>query len=399
MIYCIAGKNAIAINGLHMLINRGIPTNNIRACVNRSDTGINNWQRSFKKECVDLNIKIVTLETLYEIEDLIFISLEYDQIIKVNRFKSENLYNIHFSLLPEFKGMYTSAWPILSGKNYSGVTLHKIDQGIDTGDIIDQIRFEFDYDTTAFGLYNLYLENSTQLLSQNLTKLIQIEYTAVLQASSGASYFSKSSINYAGLKIDFNKTAFEVKNQIRAFSFRPFQLPEVGGYAISHADISNNKSINKPGTIVDNDLSLILSTIDFDIVLYKDMLDNILDAAKTDNLELYIQLTAFNYKFDYKNDKGWNALIVSCFYESKAVFDYLIQLGYDINATNYNGTTCFMYAMTAAFKSGNTYFMQRLIDMGADIFVKDFKGEDAFYYAHKDGSLVVGDFLKSYKND
>ena len=36
--------------------------------------------------------------------------------------------------------MYTSIWPIINGENYCGVTLHEIDSGIDTGDIIDQIK-------------------------------------------------------------------------------------------------------------------------------------------------------------------------------------------------------------------------------------------------------------------
>ena len=37
--------------------------------------------------------------------------------------------------------MYTSCLPILFNEKESGVTLHKIDRGIDTGDIIDQITF------------------------------------------------------------------------------------------------------------------------------------------------------------------------------------------------------------------------------------------------------------------
>ena len=58
------------------------------------------------------------------------------EIIKTKNFKSNKLFNLHFSLLPSYKGMHTSAFPILNGEKYSGVTIHKIDNGIDTGDII-----------------------------------------------------------------------------------------------------------------------------------------------------------------------------------------------------------------------------------------------------------------------
>lgn len=71
-------------------------------------------------------------------DDLIFISLEFDKIVNPDLFKDARLYNIHFSLLPSYKGMYTSAIPILNGEEMVGVTFHEIDKGIDTGNIIAQ---------------------------------------------------------------------------------------------------------------------------------------------------------------------------------------------------------------------------------------------------------------------
>ena len=70
-----------------------------------------------------------------------FISLEYHRLIDPLKFVTSKLYNPHFSLLPAYKGMYTSALPLLNDEKDAGVTLHHIDSGIDTGDIIDQIIF------------------------------------------------------------------------------------------------------------------------------------------------------------------------------------------------------------------------------------------------------------------
>ncbi|MCU7960856.1 MAG: hypothetical protein KZQ58_12860 [gamma proteobacterium symbiont of Bathyaustriella thionipta] len=134
---CIAGKGAIAIHGLCTTVER-FGMQSVVVCPNRSDKGISDWQPSLRRHANEMGVKVVSLSNLYDIEDLIFISLEFDQIIDPGQFRTSQLYNIHFSKLPAYKGMYTSAWPILNGELESGVTLHRIDHGIDTGDIIDQ---------------------------------------------------------------------------------------------------------------------------------------------------------------------------------------------------------------------------------------------------------------------
>ncbi|MBQ8080233.1 MAG: hypothetical protein IJ236_09800 [Oscillospiraceae bacterium] len=74
---------------------------------------------------------------MYDTEDLIFLSAEFDRLIRPDKFRSQELYNIHFSLLPRYKGCYTSVHPLLHGDTTTGVTFHRIRRGIDTGEIID----------------------------------------------------------------------------------------------------------------------------------------------------------------------------------------------------------------------------------------------------------------------
>jgi methionyl-tRNA formyltransferase len=81
---------------------------------------------------------VVTLNTLQEMDNLIFLSLKFNRIVGPAVFKSKRLYNIHFSALPAYKEMYTSALPILHGAHLSGDMLHEIDPWIDTAPIIDQ---------------------------------------------------------------------------------------------------------------------------------------------------------------------------------------------------------------------------------------------------------------------
>ena len=49
--------------------------------------------------------------------------------------------NVHGTLLPYYAGARTINWIIENGENFSGVTVHKIDKGMDTGPILLQERF------------------------------------------------------------------------------------------------------------------------------------------------------------------------------------------------------------------------------------------------------------------
>ena len=79
---------------------------------------------------------------IYINKNLIFISIEYENIINTNKFLSTELFNFHFSLLPKFRGCHTNFYQIYFGEKKSGVTLHKIDNGIDTGAIISKFNIK-----------------------------------------------------------------------------------------------------------------------------------------------------------------------------------------------------------------------------------------------------------------
>ncbi len=87
--------------------------------------------------------------------------------------------------------MYTSAWPILNGEEKSGVTLHCIDSGIDTGDIIDQISFQLEENETAKSLYLKYIRFGTELVIKNLPSLIAGNFVKSKQSAKKSTYYSK----------------------------------------------------------------------------------------------------------------------------------------------------------------------------------------------------------------
>ena len=81
--------------------------------------------------------------------DLILI-IAGNQIIKKNVLKSTKygVFNVHSSLLPNYKGLLPSFWVLKNKENKTGVTLYQLTEGIDDGPIISQKEIEIDSKTT-----------------------------------------------------------------------------------------------------------------------------------------------------------------------------------------------------------------------------------------------------------
>lgn len=269
MIICIAGKNQIAVNACDYLLNQlGYDRNKVTLCPNQSATGEDNWQPSLKKYATENNLNVVHLRDLFDVDDLLFISLEYDKIIKSQRFKTNKLFNIHFSRLPSYKGMYTSVHPILKGEKQTGVTLHEIDDGIDTGPIISQRIIDIEINDTARDLYFKYLETGLQLFKENVANLISGGFTSKQQQHTDSSYYAKNSLDLKNITINLNKTSFEIHNQIRAFIFEEYQLPMVHGFLIHKSRLTTDL-IERNFFEVKDINTIVLSGIDgYKVILY-----------------------------------------------------------------------------------------------------------------------------------
>lgn len=236
---CIAGKNDIAVNALHHILEHYFNANEVAIITNKSDNGENTWQKSLKLAAKIANVTEINLNESYNIPNLIFISLEFDKIIKTANFTTKKLYNIHFSNLPKYKGVFTSIFPILCGESVAGTTLHKINDGIDTGEIIAQNLFKIDINDSARDLYFKYLKHSCELFKENISNIITNNYKSYPQDSINSSYFSRKDIDLENITINFNKTSFEIHNNIRAFIFKEYQLPKLNNIKIIESRLTN----------------------------------------------------------------------------------------------------------------------------------------------------------------
>lgn len=320
---CIAGKNNIAVDVLEYLINI-IDSECIGIVCNETDTGKDGFQKSLRKHAIDLGIKEYSLEDIYPKKNLVFISLEYDKIVNPSKFDDARLYNIHFSLLPKYKGMYTSFWPIINGEEMTGVTLHKIDSGIDTGDIIAQSSFMINQ-MNCREVYLSYIDHGTRLVIAHLDELLSGNVLSKPQPVAESTYYSRKSVDFKNAQVDLNKTAEEISRQIRAFSFREYQLPVINNRKIIDYKFTNNKSCKKPGSICYEDIyGCIIATVDYDIILYYDRLEELIEACKIGDMETVKEVSSVNKHINSADINGETPLSVARTNSKTDIINYLL---------------------------------------------------------------------------
>ena len=370
----IAGKNNIAVDFLKYVLE--LKNLNVFVILNKTDNFKNSFQKSLGFYARLWNVSIINLENSYVIENAIFISLEFDKLIKPSLFKTNAVFNIHFSKLPAYKGQYTSSWPILNNEIESGVTLHKIDNGIDSGSIVDQFSFPINKNETARSLYLKYIEYGTKLIIKNLQNLILNNYECNSQSHINSSFYGIKSINYSNLILDYNKTAFQISLQLRAFSFLEYQLPKYNNYEIHNFKILDSKSYLKSGKLIsENSKSFMISTIDYDMILFKSLYNDLWRFCRENNLNELNKLLKTEIKIETKTREGWNALIIAAFNGSYDCVKLLLKFGANPNAVNTNGTTVLMYAKENAIKNNDTKLLDLLLKNGARLEDKDIYGK------------------------
>lgn len=137
------------------------------------------------------------------------------EIIDLPRF---GFINIHFSLLPRWRGAAPVQRAIEAGDSISGVTIFSLDKGMDTGPIYLMKRFALDSDITSDELLAELGEVAPEALLESL-KLIEDGVLPTTQSAVGVSHAAK--LTRAEGRIDWNQSASIISAKIRAFTSNP----------------------------------------------------------------------------------------------------------------------------------------------------------------------------------
>jgi len=176
--------------------------------------------------------------------------------------------NIHFSLLPKYRGASPIQSALLNGDKETGITFIEMSEKLDSGNIISTEKTKIFMDDNKVKLETRLTDMSIKKINNVLIELAKQNKSSIKQDDSNASYCQKI------LKVDsitnFNDTSINIFNKFRAFIEWP-------GLAFYHNDtlikihgleVLDQINTNKPGTIYKFDSTgLYINTIDSVIVI------------------------------------------------------------------------------------------------------------------------------------
>ena len=130
-------------------------------------------------------------ESKFESVDLV-ISFGYRHLLSESIVeKYSPIINLHVSYLPFNRGSFANFWSFYD-ETQSGVSIHLIDKGIDTGDILYQKKIDFDPKKMTFReTYNILLEQIEKLFLDNISQILSLKYPLIKQSHKGTYHHSK----------------------------------------------------------------------------------------------------------------------------------------------------------------------------------------------------------------
>jgi len=178
----------------------------------------------------------------------LLITIGYGVILAKDVFTLPNFgsLNLHFSLLPRWRGAAPVQRAIEAGDSVSGVTVFALDEGMDTGPIYTQMRFALDSDINSDELFQELADLGAQALLQSLTE-IESGKKPIAQENAKATRALKLSKEEG--RIDWNSPADVISCKVRAFTSTPGAWTEFRGSNIKIDSPIVSELELKPGEI------------------------------------------------------------------------------------------------------------------------------------------------------
>jgi methionyl-tRNA formyltransferase len=185
----------------------------------------------------------------------LLVSAGYDRILTADAIAGvSRCVNVHFGMLPRYRGSYSIPWAILNNDPEIGVTLHDMTPSLDAGAIIRQEHFPNDPGKSCRDLYDRAVDVGADLVFWFLERMLEGTAPAgVPQDEKLATYYPP---DYpGGFKVPWRQTVTYVANYIRAAHFPPYDgaFGEIDEQRIVFdwpVEFHFNTPTASPGTIV-----------------------------------------------------------------------------------------------------------------------------------------------------
>lgn len=160
--------------------------------------------------------------------------------------------NVHASLLPSYRGAAPIQWAVIRGEKISGVTTMQMDEGLDTGDMLEKTEIILDEKETGGSLHDKLAEAGAKLCVHTLDKLAQGDLTPQKQGESPTEYARMLDKKLGD--INWEQSAVEIERLIRGLNPWPSAYTDWNGKTMKiwEADAVPGENTEKaPGTITD----------------------------------------------------------------------------------------------------------------------------------------------------
>lgn len=162
-------------------------------------------------------------------------------------------FNLHASLLPQYRGAAPLHWAIINGEQETGVTTFLLEQAIDTGNIIFQEKEPIYENDTAGTLYERLMHKGAQLVLYTVKAIEQGTHRPIAQASIEAGLLKKAPKIYKkDCQIDWHQPSEAIRNFVRGLAPSPTAWTTWGGKHFNILQVEKagaTKSNLQPGEI------------------------------------------------------------------------------------------------------------------------------------------------------
>ena len=213
-----------------------------------------------KSKALELGIPVIQPEKVRTDEALstfrshgadVAVVVAYGRILPVGFLNAypKGAVNVHFSLLPKLRGAAPVNWAIANGDRKSGVTTMRMDEGLDTGDILLQRETPIEAGETAVELLSRLSFVGAELLAETLENIETLTPRPQEHELATLAPILKRSDG----EIDWNLTAAEIANRVRGFQPFPASFTSFRGERLTiwAAEPTLEASSCEPGEIVE----------------------------------------------------------------------------------------------------------------------------------------------------
>ena len=159
--------------------------------------------------------------------------------------------NVHASLLPKYRGAAPIQWAVINGEKVSGVTTMRMDEGLDTGDMLLKTVVPLDEKETGGSLFDKLSKAGADLLLETLDALENGTVTPQKQGESPTAYAKMLTKDMGA--IDWNRPAKELERLIRGLNPWPSAYTKLNGKTLKiwAADVCGQTGEKaQPGTVL-----------------------------------------------------------------------------------------------------------------------------------------------------